>query len=326
MSGSVGRSLELYYIEGRPDGMLTAELFNWSGHVLVTPRTRLSIALARPEAGYTGVYLLLGEQDGQPYAYLGESDDISERIRKHDSKKEWWDSAIMVTTSANKLNKAHVRYLEARLIQMARLIKHVPLDNKIFPPIPLLSESDIAKMEVFLENLLVILPAIRVDMFIERARPAGSTRINATIRSEIASSTGAALSTAPNRFLLVYPAQNIRASAILKAGEFIVEAGSQARNEWNGQPAHNYAGLYAELVESGVLVPQDNHRRFAQDYAFSSPSAAAAIVYGRSASGPSSWHLEGENISYKDWEARQLESIPESDLELDDDELKPEEA
>ncbi len=42
-----GRSLELYFIEGRPDGILTAEMFNWTGHVVMTLRTRLPVALAR---------------------------------------------------------------------------------------------------------------------------------------------------------------------------------------------------------------------------------------------------------------------------------------
>ena len=36
----IGRSLELYFIDGRPDGTLTAGVFNWTGHVLITPRTR----------------------------------------------------------------------------------------------------------------------------------------------------------------------------------------------------------------------------------------------------------------------------------------------
>lgn len=65
-SPATGRSLELYYIDGRPDGMLTAEMFNWTGHVLMTPRTQLSQALGRTEAGYAGVYLLLGEREGEP--------------------------------------------------------------------------------------------------------------------------------------------------------------------------------------------------------------------------------------------------------------------
>ena len=67
-----GRSLELFFIDGKPDGMLTAEVFNWTGHVLMTPRTRIAETLKRKEARYTGVYLLFGERDGEPLAYIGE--------------------------------------------------------------------------------------------------------------------------------------------------------------------------------------------------------------------------------------------------------------
>lgn len=70
-------SLELYFIEGRSDGILTAEVFNWTGHVLMTPRTRIGIALQRKEARHTGVYLLLGEKDDNPQAYIGEGEDIA---------------------------------------------------------------------------------------------------------------------------------------------------------------------------------------------------------------------------------------------------------
>jgi hypothetical protein len=37
-----GRSLELYFIDGHPEGMLTAEVFNWTGHVLKFPRAQQS--------------------------------------------------------------------------------------------------------------------------------------------------------------------------------------------------------------------------------------------------------------------------------------------
>jgi len=77
MTGNVkGQSLELFFIDGKPDGMLTAEVFNWTGHVLVVPRTQISEALKRKQARYTGVYLLIGEKDGDSLAYVGEGEDI----------------------------------------------------------------------------------------------------------------------------------------------------------------------------------------------------------------------------------------------------------
>jgi hypothetical protein len=294
--------LELYYIDGRPDGMVTAELFNWTGHVLLFPRTQLSAALSRSEASYAGVYLLLGDQNGEPFAYIGEGEDIGARIRQHDVRKEWWTSAVLVTASANKLNKAHVRYLEARLIALAKMIGHTPLDNLTAPVLPVLSEADIAKMEAFLENLLIVLPAVRVDMFIQRVRSARpSPAAPRPMRAD--SHTGSAGST---RFVLESRKHGLRASAVLTDGEFVVEAGSMSRLEWTGLDHHTYASLYAELRRSGVLAEQGAHCVFTQDYAFRSPSAAAAVVNGRASNGQIDWRTADGGLTYKDWEASQI--------------------
>lgn len=114
-----GQSLELYFVDGRPEGLVTAEMFNWTGHVLVSPRTFLQASLERMEADRSGVYILTGESTGEPRVYIGEGEDIGDRLRNHVRNKDWWDVAVLVTASDNRLNKAHVRYLEARLIALA---------------------------------------------------------------------------------------------------------------------------------------------------------------------------------------------------------------
>lgn len=299
---SLGRSLELFYIDGRPDGRVTAELFNWTGHVLMTPRTQIAEALGRDEAAYAGIYLLLGEREGEPLAYIGEAEDIGVRLRQHGAQKDWWTQAVLVTAAANKLNKAHVRYLEARLIAEARDIGRVPLENATIPTRPSLSEADSAKMEAFLENLLVVLPAVRVDMFIRRARPLAASRSTLVDGPSPSSDDDRSVV----RFVLETRKHGLRATAVLRGGEFIVEQGSMARSSWAGRETHNYAQLHGELLRAEVLVPQGEHCLFAESYAFASPSAAAAVIYGRSASGPAAWRLEGRDMSYKDWEAQQL--------------------
>lgn len=298
---AIGRSLELYYIDGRPDGMLTAELFNWTGHVLMVPRTQIATALRRPETGYAGIYLLIGEQDGEARAYVGEGEDIGARIKAHDVAKEWWTAAVLVTTAGNKLNKAHVRYLEARLIAEARSIARTPLDNGTNPALPSLSEADVAKMEAFLENLLVVLPAVRVDMFVQRARPAvlAAARTSSVV-SRVAMQPAA-------RFKLETLRHGIRATALQVDGEFIVEAGSIARLEWTGRGTEDsgYAQLHAELLRAGTLAVDGSHCRFTRNYAFRSPSAAAAVVNGRPTNGTIEWK-DANGVTYKEWEARQL--------------------
>jgi len=106
----IGRSLELFFIDGKPDCMLTAEVFNWTGHILRTPRTGLADALQRKEAAHTGVYLLVGEGDDGTQIYVREGHDIGRRIRRHDSDKDWWDTAVLITTAADSPDKAHVQY------------------------------------------------------------------------------------------------------------------------------------------------------------------------------------------------------------------------
>lgn len=300
--GVKGRSLELYFIDGRPDGMLTAEVFNWTGHVLMAPRTQIGEALMRKEARFTGVYLLIGEQDGDPIAYIGEGEDISDRIRNHDTKKDWWSTAVLVISAANNLNKAHVKYLEARLIEEARSIGRINLENSTTPTRPGLSEAAQANMETFLDYLMMVLPALRIDMFLKNTRPAAASPVE-----QVAGRSKAA-------FELNTPRHGLHASATLRDGEFVVEKGSVARAHWVGQGTEgtSYAQLHAELLKTGVLKSEGDHSVFTESYAFTSPSAAAAVVNGRPANGTIEWKVKGQAKTYKEWEAEQLAAQPEA--------------
>ncbi len=263
----------------------------------MTPRTQISDALKRKEARYTGVYLLLGERDGEPLAYIGEGEDISDRIRNHDARKEWWTNAILIVSSANNLNKAHVKYLEARLVEEARTIGRIALENGNAPARPSLSEAAQANMEAFLENILMVLPALRIDSFLERKRS------TAALIPDVSRDAG-------TEFELFLKKENIRASALLLNGEFIVEARSMARKAWVGtrEDKTSYWKLFDELVEQGVLTDAGTHRIFKTNYAFSSTSAAGAIVNGRSTAGPLAWKVKGTEKTYRDWEAEKLAS------------------
>ncbi len=297
-SGSA-RSLELYFIDGKPDGMLTAEVFNWTGHVLMTPRTQIADALKRSEAKRTGVYFLFGERDGESLAYIGEAEEIGQRLRGHLASKDWWTSCILVTTTGDGLHKAHVRYLEARLLEIAREVGSLPLENQNRPARSSLSEAHVANMEVFLDTLLMVLPALRVDMFVNKRR---KQRKPDRTPLENRSPT----------FELTIKKHGITATAGLEDGEFVVREGSLARASWSGtQGKAHYGKLHQKLVDSGVLKPDGDRRIFDSDYAFASTSAAAAVVSGRVSAGPREWKVKGQTKSYKEWEAEQVASAQE---------------
>jgi hypothetical protein len=294
------RTLELFFIDGKPDGMLTAEVFGWTGHILVAPRTRLPDALKRKESSYTGVYILLGEKNEEPMAYIGEGENIANRIKTHDSKKDWWTRAVLITSAANNLHKAHVQYLESKLVSEGIQAANIKFENGTNPSLPSLSEAAQANMEAFIDQLLMVLPAIRVDLFTSKAKPQKITR-QAVSSSEQESPI----------FELTLKKEGITATAILEDGEFVVQQGSLARGEYIGERSDRYSywKQYDKLVEQGILADKGGHKVFTVSYAFSSTSAAGAVCNGRSTAGPIAWKVKGTRQTYKEWEAASLADV-----------------
>jgi hypothetical protein len=184
----------------------------------------------------------------------------------------------------------------------------VPLDNGTSPSLPSLSEADVAKMEAFIENLLVVLPAVRVDMFIQRTRPAPQPQHNAApdlVRGTPATADSTEAAQEGTCFRLELPRKNFVADAVLnERGEFVVLAGSHAGDK---RTAGGYATLRDELERAGVIgAAADGERRFLSSYAFASPSAAGSVATGRSTNGVTAWKHVKTGKTYKEWEADRL--------------------
>jgi hypothetical protein len=290
-----GRSLELFFVNGRPDGMLTAEVFNWTGHVLMFPRTQMREALVRAEARYTGVYVLLNDDEADPKAYIGESENVAERIRNHDASRDWWTHALIVTSASDNLHKAHVKYLESRMVERARAVGLVPLENGNTPPRASLSEAATANMEEFLDTLFMVLPALGVSAFESKKRPdrpapSGNDDPDAV------------------RFRLITPRNGIDASAVLSNGEFIMERGSRVRSTWAGTGEHDfgYRKIHERLVAAGVIDASTSPALLTENYAFNSASAAAAVANGRPANGRIEWKHAVTGATFGEWEEAQI--------------------
>ena len=299
MNSNTGRSIELFYVNDEPDGMVTATIpFQWSGHVLVSNRTQIKEALSRSESERPGVYMLVGEKDGEEYVYIGETDEIRQRLSSHASTKDWWSTAIIITSSGEPLNKAHTRYLESRLLADAKRAQKIELDNGQFPQELPLSETARSHMDNFLSNIHLVLPALRFDFLLTQ------------ISKDIDESSTANMHTV-TYFTLSVPSHGLSAKARLEGGKFIVEKGSVARKEWVGSKRGHvgYSRLFAELVNQGILSLDGEQRVFSQSYAFESTSAAAAVITGRPTSGPGSWLVEGTQKYYGDWEKENLATL-----------------
>ena len=303
MSESMGFSVRIFIPTGEPEGLRVIEKSNWTGQGLFFPRTRYSEASRREELKRTGVYLLwdIGES-GQSRAYVGEGDSLRPRLDRHQKKKDFWTHAVAFTSKDENLNKAHVQYLESRLIQLAGEAKRCELDNENVPNPPSLSEPDKADAELFLADMLLCLPVLGVSFFKKTGEPASADQGPSPLAKEsVPSSSGNRESTA-----LFLRAKGIEAEGYEDAGGFVVRSGSQAvKDEAPGIRASR-SDLRKKLVDQGVLEDRGSAFAFAQDWEFNSPSMAAGVLLGMSRNGRTAW---------QDRNGRSLKEIQEAALD-----------
>lgn len=290
-----GRTIQLFLVDGKPTGLRKATIHGWTGVVLVSSQSTFAKLTERDEVDRTGIYILTGpdpEKEGMTRVYIGSANSVRERIKQSAEKREFWETAIAVTTSDDDLSKGHAEYLEARLIQITAQAGRVTLDNGTQPDTSRrrLPEADVANMEQFLANLRIILPVVGLDMLKPQPRAVTQTakpveeRTTGEVQFEIRHKSG------------------VQATAVEEEGEFIVLEGSEALTG-TGYVQQSYGGLKEQLVADGVLVPHGTNKlRFAKPWPFNSPSAAAAVVLDRNSNGRIEWKVKGSKQSYHDWQ------------------------
>jgi hypothetical protein len=296
-NSSFGRSVRLFLADGTPHGLIVADIGNWNGKVLAGPRSRIAELLRRSEASRTGVYVQIGpdpDRSGELLGYIGEADDVAARMRHHlrSDSKDFFERVAFVVSSDEALTKAHARYLESRLIRLTKDAGTVVLINDTAPNFNRLPEADRADMETFIDQLRIILPLVGFDLFRPR-RPVWTTPTTGADGDPVFTfSTGAA-----------------SARARETEDGFVVLAGSTGKTATSGTFQAGYRALRERLLGDGSLVPGSSAELlvFATDVIFASPSAAAAVVAGRSASGPVEWKIAETGQAYRDWRAATLE-------------------
>ena len=285
MSTAKAFTLRIFVVDGDPDGLRVVDRTNWNGKALVFPRTLLPTVKQRAEFAQTGVYLLIGpraEGEGD-MLYVGEGDPVRPRLENHYAQKDFWTRGVFFVSTDGQLNKAHVQFLESRLIKRALAAKRMPLDNGNSPAEPTLSESDRSYVEIFLEHMLEILPVLGVHAF-------------ETVSTAVSS-------TAPVQ--LTCKGKGVTAHGYESTQGFVVKAGSEAVAEEVPSMQEYVRGSYElrqDLKKNGALELKGNRLVFTQDYAFSSPSTAADVVLGGSVNGRKVW---------KDAKGRTLKELQE---------------
>jgi hypothetical protein len=174
-------TIKLFLPRGDAKSLRTAEISNWTGKAVAAPRTELDELLAREELDKAGVYILIGNDPltNAPMAYIGEAEIIRDRIKQHKTR-EFWVSAIIFVSKDENLTKAHVRYLESRLLAEAAEVNRFSLEQNQAGGSKL-PESDREDMEVFLARIRQLLPVLGSDILSPIAQPAARTQLGGVL-------------------------------------------------------------------------------------------------------------------------------------------------
>jgi hypothetical protein len=273
-------TLKIFLVFGDPKRLRTAELSNWTGKAVAGPRSEFEKILEREESLNPGVYFLTGiDPDTNKSAiYIGEAESIRDRIKSHLSKDFWNNIAFFITKDEN-LTKAHIRYIEGRLIEIAKSADRSVIMNSQGSGAKL-PESDREDMEVFLDKMQQVLPVLGIEAFVQAA-----SKVESEAEKE----------------MLTCKIKNVVASGYLTPNGMVVLVTSEAVLEERGS-AKKWPSVMAQrnkLIEEGGLVQEGDKYVFVKDTEFSSPSSAAAVIHGGSANGLIAW-VNANGKSLKD--------------------------
>jgi len=160
-----GKTVKIFLLDGEPTGSKTVELSNWNGKAYLIPRNKLPDISkdndSKDELMSQCVYLLIGNsEEGKRVVYVGEAETYLTRINQHNKNKDFWNLAICFITKDENLTKAHVKYLESRLVQKIKEADRVLLENSSGPAETKLPRPEKAEMEEFLSNMEIVLASI----------------------------------------------------------------------------------------------------------------------------------------------------------------------
>lgn len=287
MTGKVfAKTIKLFLLDGTPNGRMTCELSNWTGKAYKLPRNMIKDSSSREELSSTGVYFLFGKPDmtsEKDVIYIGEAENIIKRLSQHLNEKDYWNEAVVLISKDDNLNKAHIKYLENRLHQIAVKVNRYEVKNSNTPTQPSISESDQAEMEEFIENIKMLVNVLGFKAFEELIQePTNDKKVSSNF--------------------FIKAARGANAQGQQTSDGFVVLKDSEIASSTVDSYPDGWKNSRRELINNGTIIEKNGKLVFSNDYLFNSPSAAAAIVMGRSANGLMEWK-NNKGKSLKDMES-----------------------
>lgn len=280
-----GKTIRIYLKDGSVNGIKWGEITNYTIQSISCPRINVTDLVEYSEIKKPGIYFLFGQdpETNDLKAYIGESENTYERLQTHITNKDFWNEVVFFVSKDENLTKAHARYLESRLIQMAISANRYTIDNYNQSQPAALPRSDRDAMEEFLTyiNLLLGVFGHRV---LEPVTPTTKPRSGDLPSANDIIQGNKEKNTLP----LTLSMSGLKANALQTDEGIVVLEGSDAALT-SGSLNPGYQDIRQKLITNGTLRLSDKKYTFARNSLFTAPTAAAAIIVGYNTSGRTAW-------------------------------------
>ena len=287
-------ALQILLNDEEIDGKKTVYVANRDIRCEYVPRHKVSTF----KSDYVAVYLLIGSDEEQgDLIYVGETEEAAIRLLNHDKKKEFWDYAYFFFSNTHNLNKADVKFLEAKIYQSIKEAGRYKLENASIPKeshVHDIRQSELMDMfntiEFILGGAFNLFPFKKVDLQLEVNQTKEKINYLKQQLYELEKET----------FYMTQKGADAKGYLLGEGKKFVVLKDSKTASI--EKAANSFKEISAatnleRLKKQGVLQEIDGYYQFNETHIFNSPSGASDLIYLGATNGWKEWkNKEGESL------------------------------
>lgn len=269
-----GISIKIFMMDGEVTGRWICTLAGRTTKAYKIPRAIYKKCNDIEELKKPAVYLLFGDEDdsGRPVVYIGETEDAYSRLRDHEDNKDYWSEAVVFVSQDDHFNKAHVKYLESRLYDIALQVDRYAVKNTQKPTSASIAIDEQAEMEDFIDNILVLTFGMGHKVFEPLIKK--ENNVEDFLNKQV--------------YVMRTRNGSFDAKMVRTIEGYVVLKGSKIIESYSNSIPYSSKKRLELLISEGTI----KDGVFTRDELFSSPSGASDIVAGNSSNGKKMWKTE----------------------------------
>ena len=256
------KRLEIIFHNGEPEGIRIYMRHLSTIKAFVVPRLYLAEAKKLTGVDNPGVYFLINDETGSlSKIYIGQTRNGISRLDDHNSKKDFWNKAILFLADSQHFTLNIISGLEKYAIQKAIDANRYQVDNKAVPKYQI-SEYDLPQVEEIYEEIEFIMGTLGFRMNDSSAQS--------------------------NQEIFTTSRRGVVAKGVYSGESFDVLPGSEI-DLTKAVNIESYNAKRQECLKDGTITETDGKYYLNKIVSFRTPSGASDFVLGGSTNGWGEW-------------------------------------